>query len=73
LLAKSDSGLPLYNFVEVFSGVRTARLDNFPRFPFAFALGKKAGTRDRADALSNMHPPFLTGNVFPESYDKPSS
>jgi len=72
LLTERDSGVLLNNFLEVFNRVRTAFLDNLPRFPFAFALGKKTGTQDRADALSNMHPFFLTWNVFPKSYDKPS-
>lgn len=36
-------------------------------------LGKQAGTRDRADALTNMYPLLLPCDVLPEPDHKPPS
>jgi hypothetical protein len=59
--------------MKVFRRIGSARLDDFPRFPFAFALGKQARPGDWANALAHMLPFLLTGNVLPETNHKPPS
>src|SRR5262249_50406255 len=72
LLAKRDSGVWLHNLVEVLGGVRTARLNNLPRFPFAFSFGQESWARNRTHAFTDVRPLFFAGNVLPKANHKPS-